>query len=131
MRFFELLTLVVALLQREGRVSYRALKLEFALDEEHLEALRDELIYAKRLAMDEGGRLLVWRGDVNTAMAVPLAPAVANSTIHTALGPPTLPPLMTTNVTSPEASSGPLEDGQGASTAALPDSGLSNTSPPV
>jgi predicted ATPase/class 3 adenylate cyclase len=62
MRFFELLTVVMALLQREGRVSYRALKLEFALDEEHLEALRDELIYAKRLAMDEGGRVLVWVG---------------------------------------------------------------------
>ena len=53
MRFFELLTVIIALFQREGRVSYRALKLEFALDEEHLEALRDELIYAKRLATDE------------------------------------------------------------------------------
>ena len=62
MRFFELLMLVVALLQREGRVAYRALKLEFALDEEHLEALRDELIYAKRLATDEEGRVLVWAG---------------------------------------------------------------------
>jgi hypothetical protein len=32
MRFYEVVTQTIALLQREGRVSYRALKREFALD---------------------------------------------------------------------------------------------------
>ena len=37
------------LLQRQGRVSYRALKLRFQLDDETLAALKDELIYAERV----------------------------------------------------------------------------------
>ena len=53
MTFDELLTQVVELLQREGRVSYRALKRRFALDDEYLEDLKAELIDAKRLATDE------------------------------------------------------------------------------
>ena len=85
MRFFELLTVVITLLQREGRVSYRALKLEFALDEEHLDALRDELIYAKRLATDEDGRVLVWAGSRRSAAGATLAPATADFYIPTAL----------------------------------------------
>jgi hypothetical protein len=36
------------LLQRPGRVSYRALRLRFHLDDEGLAALADELIYAER-----------------------------------------------------------------------------------
>ena len=37
------LTQVSELLQREGRVSYRALKMQFSLDDDQLEALKDEL----------------------------------------------------------------------------------------
>ena len=44
MTFPELLAQVRGLLQSKGRVSYRALKLQFALDEEHLAGLKDELI---------------------------------------------------------------------------------------
>ena len=46
---------VVALLQRRSRVTYRALKLQFKLDDETLEALKDELLKAQRLAVDEAG----------------------------------------------------------------------------
>ena len=43
MQFDEILTHVVELLQRQGRVSYRALKLRFTLDEELLAGLKEEL----------------------------------------------------------------------------------------
>src|SRR5215475_12664169 len=62
MTFDEVLAQVKALLQREQRVSYRGLKRRFALDDEYLEDLKEELIGAKRLATDEEGRFLVWRG---------------------------------------------------------------------
>jgi class 3 adenylate cyclase len=74
--FSALRTQVIDVLQREGRIAYRALKLQFQLDDDHLEALKDDLIYAKRLAMDEEGRVLVWTGGTSsippTASLVPL-----------------------------------------------------------
>ena len=60
MDFDNLLMQVLDLLRREGRVSYRALKVRFQLDDDVLEALKDEIIDAKRLAVDEKGKLLVW-----------------------------------------------------------------------
>ena len=60
MDFDNLLMQVVDLLRREGRVSYRALKVRFQFDDDVLEALKDEIIDAKRLAVDEKGKLLVW-----------------------------------------------------------------------
>src|SRR5262249_33515170 len=53
---------VLAILQQEKRLSYRVLKLRFQLDDETLEALKEDLVYAKQLAVDEGGRVLVWTG---------------------------------------------------------------------
>ena len=44
MRFFEMLTLVIVLLEQERRVSYRALQREFDLDEAYLEDLKLERI---------------------------------------------------------------------------------------
>src|SRR5262249_42528922 len=67
MDFTALRTQVMALLQGEGRVAYRALKLQFQLDDDTLEALKDDLIYAKRLAVDEDGRVLVWTGGTSSA----------------------------------------------------------------
>ena len=62
MTFYEVLAQVLELLQREGRVSYRALKLQFNLDDDYLEGLKEELIEAKRVAIDEGGKVLAWVG---------------------------------------------------------------------
>ena len=62
MTFDELLVQVVELLQRQGRVSYGALKRRFALDDDYLQDLKDELIDAQRLAADEDGKVLVWVG---------------------------------------------------------------------
>ncbi|HYY15878.1 MAG TPA: adenylate/guanylate cyclase domain-containing protein, partial [Gammaproteobacteria bacterium] len=67
MDFYELLDHVVALLRQRGRVSYRALRQQFRLDEEGLEALKDELIDAQRLARDEAGKVLVWTGEARPA----------------------------------------------------------------
>ena len=62
MTFDEVLAHVQDLLQREKRVSYRGLKRSFALDDESLEDLKAELIDAKRVAVDEDGKVLVWAG---------------------------------------------------------------------
>src|SRR5262245_21366720 len=70
MTFEEILAQVIEVLQREGRVSYRALQRRFDLDDAYLEDLKLELIEAKQLASDENGRILVWAGKVVT-MAPP------------------------------------------------------------
>jgi predicted ATPase/class 3 adenylate cyclase len=69
MTFDELLAQVCELLQRQGRMSYRALKLRFNLDDVYLEGLKDELIYAQQVAVDEEGRVLVWTGPAGTTSA--------------------------------------------------------------
>jgi hypothetical protein len=74
MGFYEVLDQVVQLLRQRGRVTYRALKREFQLDDAFLEDLKDELIKAQRLAVDEQGDVLVWTGGVDPAPA-PGAPA--------------------------------------------------------
>jgi len=62
MTFDEVLAQVVELLQREGRITYRALKRRVALDDDYLEDVKGEIIKAKRLAVDEDGEVLVWTG---------------------------------------------------------------------
>src|SRR5437867_628009 len=62
MDFYAVLDEIRTLLQRRGRVTYRALKVQFQLDDEHLEALKEELIEAEQLAVDEQGKVLVWAG---------------------------------------------------------------------
>jgi TOMM system kinase/cyclase fusion protein len=69
MTFEETLAQVIKVLQREGRVSYRALQRRFDLDAAYLEDLKVELIEAKQLASDENGRILVW-----AEQAVTMAP---------------------------------------------------------
>ncbi|MEW6296361.1 MAG: adenylate/guanylate cyclase domain-containing protein, partial [Thermodesulfobacteriota bacterium] len=62
MKFSEVVKLAVALLRESGRVTHRALKREFALDDEALADLIEELIEGQRVAIDEGGKVLVWTG---------------------------------------------------------------------
>src|SRR5262249_27230066 len=71
---------VIELLRSRGRVTYGALKLQFGLDNEQLEVLKDEIIAAQRLARDEEGRILVWIGDaqaVTSQGAQPTQPPAA------------------------------------------------------
>src|SRR5438094_248712 len=69
MTFDEVLAQALELLQREQRVSYRALKVRFQLNDDLLEAVKDELIYAKKQAVDEENRVLVWVGEQESASA--------------------------------------------------------------
>jgi class 3 adenylate cyclase len=63
MEFEAVLEQTIALLQRQGRISYGALKRRFQLDDAYLEDLKVELIEAQQLAYDENGRILVWVGE--------------------------------------------------------------------
>ena len=65
--FEEILTQAIAMLQRLGRVSYRALKVQFQLDDDLLELLKDEIVEVHQLARDQEGKMLVWTGDTTTA----------------------------------------------------------------
>jgi class 3 adenylate cyclase len=76
MQFYEVLAQVIELLQRQGRVSYRALKRQFDLDNDYLEDLKTEIIKAKRLAVDEDGDVLVWTG--GTVLPVASGPATGS-----------------------------------------------------
>ena len=67
MDFYAILDQVIALLKQRGRVSYRALKVQFHLDDEALEALKEELLYAYSV-VDDQGRGLVWTDDVEGTM---------------------------------------------------------------
>src|SRR4029453_2080256 len=62
MTFDEVLDQVRELLQQRGRVTYRALKRRFDLDDEYLEDLKGELIRAEGVAAEEDGDVLVWTG---------------------------------------------------------------------
>src|SRR5215510_9461577 len=68
MTFDDVLEQVVTLLKRQRRISYRALKLRFNLDDEYLDILKEELIDAQRIATDEDGRILVWTGEAESVL---------------------------------------------------------------
>jgi hypothetical protein len=68
MTFEEVLTQAIAMLQRSGRVSYGALKVQFPLDDDLLELLKDEIIEVHQLARDQEGKLVVWTGDTTAAV---------------------------------------------------------------
>lgn len=83
MAFEELLDQAIALLQRCGRLTYRALKRQFDLDDDYLEDLKIELIKGQRLAVDEDGEVLVWIGGTD------LSPTTIPRAVPSALrGPP-------------------------------------------
>src|SRR5262252_3663569 len=84
MDFYAVLDQVIELLRSRGRVTYGALKLQFGLDDEPLAVLKDEIIHAQRLAVDEDNRVLVWVG----GQAAASAPSVSSPSGATA--PPAL-----------------------------------------
>src|SRR5215471_5995910 len=63
MTFDEVLTRIIDLLKRQGRVSYSALKRRFDLDDDYRNDLKDEILYVHPVRDDEG-RGLVWTGNV-------------------------------------------------------------------
>jgi class 3 adenylate cyclase len=70
MTFDDILAQVLELLQRQGRVSYRALKRRFDIDDDYIEDLKEEILYVHPVRDDEG-RGLVWAGEKASASAQP------------------------------------------------------------
>ena len=86
MTFEEILDQAIAMLQRRGRVTYQTLRLQFQLDEEVLNDLKDALLYAYPEVHDDAGRGLVWTGA--PATAPPAAPPPAGLQDRTPLSSP-------------------------------------------
>ena len=59
MTFEEILQQTIEILQNRGKVSYRALKRQFNLDDAYLEDLTYELIDINEVAADQDGKMLV------------------------------------------------------------------------
>ncbi|MCZ6874372.1 MAG: hypothetical protein O7G88_12725 [bacterium] len=71
MDFYELVDQVVNLLRQRGRLTYQSLKFQFKLDDEALEALKNELLFSHPV-VDEAGRL-VWSVEAETQSEPPQA----------------------------------------------------------
>src|SRR5215471_8990272 len=80
MTFEEILDQAVAILQRRGRVSYRALQRQFQLDDAYLQDLTTEIVEVLQLAVDQDHTMLVWTGG-------PSAPAPGSPPTPSTLSP--------------------------------------------
>jgi predicted ATPase/class 3 adenylate cyclase len=90
MDFYAVLDQAVDLLRQRGRVTYRALKLQFNLDDDQLEALKDELLYAHLEVADDVGRGLIWTGTLEAALASAVAPTLTQDQAPLTYTPPHL-----------------------------------------
>jgi class 3 adenylate cyclase/predicted ATPase len=63
MTFEKILDQAVAMLQRRGRMTYRTLKLQFQMDDETLETLKEEILYSQPQVVDDEGKGLIWTGE--------------------------------------------------------------------
>ena len=84
MKFSEIVKQAITLLQDSGRITYRALRREFDLDEEALEDLKEEILYKHPQAQDDQGRGLIW----NEAESSP-TPSAPQTSPQTAAPQPT------------------------------------------
>src|SRR5262245_37407015 len=75
--FDEILEQALEMLRRRGRVSYRALQVQFQLDDTLLEILKDEIVEVLQLARDQEGKMLVWTGDT-ASPPVPASPSASD-----------------------------------------------------
>ena len=73
MKFYEILFMTIGLLRHKKRISCRALKRQFDLDDAYLEDLKFELIHVEELAIEQDGEMLIWSDDTveppNTALS--------------------------------------------------------------
>jgi class 3 adenylate cyclase len=90
MTFEEILDAVLAMVQRRGRVTYRALKRQFTLDDDTFEDLKDELLYAHPHVVDDDGRGLVWTGEGHPTPTPGSPPAIDQARAPLAYTPPYL-----------------------------------------
>src|SRR5262249_19621630 len=83
--FKEVMDQVITWLQQDQRISYRALKRQFALENDYLDDLKMELIEVKRVAVDHDGTILVWPGAAPVAEPGTRPQAEAERQFHTVL----------------------------------------------
>jgi class 3 adenylate cyclase len=74
MDFYEVLDGVLELLRRRGRVTYRALKAQFQLDNEQMETLKEEILYAHESAVQADDRGFTWTGETELTPATTSQP---------------------------------------------------------
>jgi class 3 adenylate cyclase len=79
MTFEEVLDQAIDMLRRRGRVTYRALKRQFDLDDAYLDDLKAELIEGQQVAVDENGTVLVWTGEAASPTTFPPAAVSASA----------------------------------------------------
>src|SRR5215831_3471434 len=70
MTFDEILAQVITLLQRQGRVSYRAIKRRFDIDDDYIEDLKDEILYVHESEIEADERGFTWTGDMASGQEV-------------------------------------------------------------
>lgn len=74
MEFYEVVRQAAALLQQQGKLTYRTLRRQFGLDDETLEDLKEELLFSHSVA-DEDGRGLIWTGETEVTSVASNPPA--------------------------------------------------------
>src|SRR5262245_35671487 len=77
MNLIEVVAQVRALLQQQGRLSYRIVQRQFALDDAALEDVKFELIAIQEVAVDKEGKMLVWKGAEETSSPSSRAPSLS------------------------------------------------------
>jgi class 3 adenylate cyclase/tetratricopeptide (TPR) repeat protein len=90
MDFYTMLDQVIDLLRQRQRVSYRALKRQFQLDDDYLEDLKVELIRVQQLAVDQEEEMLVWTGDASPTAPPPATPVQISERVPLTYTPPYL-----------------------------------------
>src|SRR5215467_10899921 len=85
MTFREVLAQVLDWLQHDQRLSYRALKRQFALDDDALEDLKEALLYTHAQVIVDDGHGLVWMGSVPPLQTEARRGAEAESQFHALL----------------------------------------------
>ena len=74
--FIETIERARSLLERNGRLSLRALKREFELDDDALQELVEELVDVQQVAAREG-KVVSWVGSADAVAAEPQAPVAS------------------------------------------------------
>jgi len=85
MNFDDIVAQIRENLEAEGRIAYRMLKRRFELDDDDIDDLKAELIDAKQVALDEDGKVLVWKTAAGNAAVAETTPTEADRRLLTVM----------------------------------------------